>query len=158
MMPDAVSSDGARFVAQFEGFFPNLYNDPAGHCTIGFGLLVHLGRCNGSEPVDLKAGITRQRALQLLASELGQAAAAIRRLVRVSLNQAQFDALISFVFNVGQGAFGDSTLLRVLNLGDYAGVPTQLNRFVYGGGKKLPGLVRRRAAEGKLFATGDYGL
>jgi GH24 family phage-related lysozyme (muramidase) len=155
--PTEVSDRGLRFVNGFEGFNARLYNDPAGHCTIGIGHLVHLNRCNGSEPAEFRRGITLERGLELLADEMQEAAADVIRLVRVPLNQQQFDALGSFVFNVGEGNFATSTLLRLLNQGDYASVPAQLNRFVYGGGKKLPGLVTRRQAEGRLFTTGDYG-
>ncbi len=71
---------------------------------------------------------------------------------------AQFDALVSFAFNVGQTSFATSTLLKLLNHGDYASVPAQLGRFIFAGGRRLPGLVARRAAEGRLFSVGDYGL
>jgi lysozyme len=156
-VPMVISGNGTRFIAQFEGFGPELHNDPVGHCTIGFGHLVHRGRCNGSEPVEFKRGLSEAQALALLAQDLSGAAADVNRLVQVSLAQPQFDALVSFVFNVGQGNFASSTFLRTLNQGDFASVPAQLNRFVFASGQKLPGLVRRRAAEGKLFSTGDYG-
>ncbi|MEX2716767.1 MAG: lysozyme [Candidatus Sigynarchaeota archaeon] len=157
-IPTTVSPKGVRFVAQFEGFSLNLRNDPAGNCEIGFGHLVHRGPCNGTEPEEFKRGITKERALELLAQDLREAAAAVARLVKVPLTQAQFDALVSFVFNVGPGNFSRSTLLKLLNQGDYASVPTQLNRYVFADGRKLAGLVRRRQAEGRLFATGDYGF
>ena len=70
----------------------------------------------------------------------------------------QFDALVSFVFNVGAGAFGGSTLLRRLNQGEYKAVPAELMRWVNSGGRPLPGLVRRRQAEGVLFSRGAYGV
>ena len=76
--------------------------------------------------------------------------------MRVPLAQHQFDALVSFVFNVGGGAFRESTLLRELNAGDYDAVPRELNRWVKAGGRTLPGLVRRRGAEGVLFSRGKY--
>jgi len=156
--PTAISDQGTRFIAQFEGFDPKLVNDAAGHCTIGFGHLVHLGPCDGSEPAELKRGITRERGLELLAQETSDAAAIVSRLVTVPLTQSQFDAIVSFVFNVGQTSFASSTLLKILNQGLYAGVPAQIGRFVFGGGRRLPGLVARRAAEGRLFSTGDYGF
>ena len=74
------------------------------------------------------------------------------------LTQYQFDALVSFVFNVGVGAFGGSTLLRRLNQGDYNAVPAELMRWVNSGGTPLPGLVRRRRAEGVLFSRGAYAI
>jgi lysozyme len=158
MSPTSISDQGRRFVAQFEGFDPELVNDEAGHCTIGFGHLVHLGPCDGNELAEFKRGITRERGLELLTQEIAEATAVVSRFVAVPIAQAQFDALVSFVFNVGQTIFATSTLLKILNRGDYGGVPAQLNRFVFAGGRKLSGLVARRAAEGRLFSMGDYGL
>jgi GH24 family phage-related lysozyme (muramidase) len=152
----ALSDAGAHFIAQFEGFSSKLYDDPAGHCTIGYGHLVHHGRTNGTESAEFRAGITKERALELLTNDAAEAAAAIAQRVTVPLGQHQLDALVSFVFNVGAGAFADSTLLRELNAGRYDAVPGQLARWVKAGDKALPGLVRRRKAEGVLFAEGTY--
>ena len=151
-----LSRRGAAFIAHFEGFKPALYNDPVGHCTIGCGHLVHHGPINGSEPEEFRRGITRRRALELLQQDAGTAAGEISRSVRVELTQTQVDALISFAFNVGNGAFRDSTLLKLLNGGDYGGVPAQLDRWTKASGQTLPGLVRRRQAEGALFRNGTY--
>jgi lysozyme len=149
-----LSKQGVRLIARFEGFRSDLYNDAAGHCTIGYGHLVHLGHCNGSESQEFRRGITRERALEILAEDAGDAGATVNRLVKVPLEQNQFDALVSFVFNVGGGAFEESTLLRVLNQGEYDQVPAQLDRWVKAGGATLPGLVNRRNAEGALFGKG----
>ncbi len=151
-----LSAAGAAFIGGFEGFRGQLYDDAAGHCTIGYGHLVHHGPCNGSEPAEFVAGITEPRAAELLQQDASAAAAAINRSVTVSLSQPQFDALVSFVFNVGTGAFAGSTLLRRLNAGEYAAVPAELNKWVNAGGQRLQGLVNRRAAEGALFAHGTY--
>lgn len=150
----SLSDDGVRLIAGFEGFRSDLYNDPAGHCTIGYGHLVHLGNCDGSEPADLRKGISRKRARELLRDDAASAEAAVNDAVKVPLGQEQFDALVSFVFNVGTGAFRRSTLLRLLNDGGYDDVPKQLDRWVKAGGKTLEGLVRRRKDEGELFASG----
>ena len=85
-----------------------------------------------------------------------KAAKAVDERVKVPLAQHQFDALVSFVFNLGAGAFAESTLLRELNAGRYDAVPLQLDRWVKAGGKTLEGLVRRRKAEGVLFSQGGY--
>ncbi|HLB04220.1 MAG TPA: glycoside hydrolase family protein, partial [Gaiellaceae bacterium] len=154
--PRALSEAGARFNARFEGFRAELYDDPAGHCTIGYGHLVHRGRCNGTEAADLRRGITRERALELLREDAQKAASAVRESVRVPLAQHQLDALTSFVFNVGAGAFRRSTLLRKLNEGRYEQVPVQLTRWVKAGNRTLQGLVSRRRAEGLLFSDGTY--
>lgn len=154
--PSALSAEGAAFIAAFEGFRGKLYDDAAGHCTIGYGHLVHRGPTNGSEPEEFKRGITRERALELLREDAAAAAAEIGRSVKVPLTQQQFDALVCFAFNVGNGAFRDSTLLRRLNAGEYDAVPSELGRWVKAGGRTLQGLVRRRGAEGRLFTTGTY--
>ena len=151
-----LSKKGAAFIAHFEGFRGNLYNDPVGHATIGCGHLVHHGPINGSEPEEFKRGITRERALELLQQDASSAAGEISRSVKVKLTQSQVDALISFAFNVGNGAFNDSTLLKLLNQGDYGSVPAQLDRWTKASGRTLPGLVTRRKAEGALFRDGKY--
>jgi lysozyme len=149
-----LSDEGVRLIAGFEGFRSDLYDDPAGHCTIGYGHLVHLGSCDGSEPAAFRKGISRKRARELLRGDAASAEAAVGDAVKVPLSQEQFDALVSFVFNVGTGAFRRSTLLRLLNDGGYDDVPRQLDRWVKAGGKTLAGLVRRRKEEGELFASG----
>jgi GH24 family phage-related lysozyme (muramidase) len=155
--PKAISDAGVAFIARFEGFHAHLYDDPAGHCTIGYGHLVHRGRTDGSEPAEFRRGITETRGRELLKQDAAKATAAVTAQVRVPLSQPQLDALVSFTFNVGTGAFGRSTLLERLNQRDLAGVPAQLARWTKAGGRELPGLVRRRAAEGRLFSAGDYG-
>lgn len=150
-----LSRKGARFIAHFEGIYTHAYNDPVGHCTIGVGHLLHHGPCTGRETPSV---LTRAQALELLRQDAADAAAAIDRHVKVPLSRPQYDALISFVFNVGEGAFASSTLLRKLNRGDYAAVPRELARWTKAGSppRPLPGLVRRRTAEGQLFSGGDY--
>ncbi len=95
---------------------------------------------------------TEEEGQKLFRKELNIYEDAIERLVRVPLNQNQFDALTSFVYNCGVGALQSSTLLKVLNQGKYEQVPAQLMRWVNAGGKRYDGLVRRRKAEGALFA------
>jgi lysozyme len=155
--PLRLSQRGADFVARFEGCILHLYNDPTNNATIGVGHLVHMGPINGTEPAEFRQGITRQRALQLLAQDARAAADAVRRLIKVPLNQHQTDALISFTFNCGEGSLQTSTLRKRLNAGEYQAVPHELGRWVFSQGKKLPGLVRRRQAEGVLFSQGKYG-
>ena len=150
--PSSLSKAGTAFIARFEGFRGQLYNDAANHCTIGYGHLVHRGPIDGSEPAEFRAGISQERALELLQEDAAEAAAAVKRSVKVPLSQAQFDALVSFAFNVGNGAFRDSTLLRLLNEANYGAVEAQLARWNKAGGRTLQGLVRRREAEWKLFS------
>lgn len=157
---DTVSNAGLEFIAGHEGTRLNLYNDPAGHCTIGIGHLVHLGACNGSEPAEFQNGITTERALELLRTDSAQAVQAVKELVRVPLKQHQFDALVSFTFNLGQGNLRISNLLKRLNAGEYDAVPYELSRWnkatVNGQLVPLPGLTRRREEEGILFRDGIY--
>lgn len=155
-MKRSLSEEGADFIAGFEGFSARLYEDTAGHCTIGFGHQVHPGRCDGGEPKEFRDGITRKRGLKLLQNDAETAGDEINSSVEVDLNRHQFDALVSFVFNVGTGAFRDSTLLRLLNKGRYESVPEQLKRWVFSQGQKLDSLIDRRKAEGRLFRDGKY--
>jgi GH24 family phage-related lysozyme (muramidase) len=149
-----ISEDCVEFVAYFEGF-PNdgkPYNDPVGHCTIGFGHLIHLGNCNAFD--HQKWGqLTEKEAKQLLRQDLQEFAKGVQKLTTLwpQLDQHERDALISFAFNVGLGAYGDSTLLKKLNRGDKRGAADEFPRWVYASGQKLPGLVRRREAERKMF-------
>jgi lysozyme len=154
--PTHLSDKGARFIGHFEGFRAGLYNDAADNCTIGYGHLVHMGRCNGSEPAEFKRGLSEPEAEELLRRDAQSAADAVRRSVRVPLNQAQFDALVSFVYNLGAGAFESSTLLKDINARNFAAVPGQLEEWVHAGGQVLPGLVTRRKAEARLFTAGHY--
>jgi GH24 family phage-related lysozyme (muramidase) len=142
-----------KLIAEFEGLRPRLYNDPAGHCTIGIGHLVHRGRCNGNEPAQFKRGITPDQAYALLTRDARRMATAVNGL-RVPLNQNQFDALVSFTYNLGPGwTVQNNNLRRLLRARRFRDVPRELMTWVHAGGKVLPGLVRRRKAEGRLFVA-----
>lgn len=97
-----ISDRGLDLIIQSEGIYLNLYNCPANHATIGVGHLVHYGPINGSEPEEFKCGITRQRAMEILRADVSGAEVIVNKLVKVPLNQNQFDALASFVFNLGE--------------------------------------------------------
>lgn len=152
-----LSAAGLDFIARHEGFRGSLYNDVGGHCTIGYGHLVHRGACDGSEPLEFRQGIQQARALELLRQDATAAEAAVRQAVQPPLTQAQLDALVSFTFNVGINAFRSSTLLTRINEGHIDKVPEQLRRWTHSGGRVVDGLRRRREAEVLLFTTGDYG-
>jgi GH24 family phage-related lysozyme (muramidase) len=156
--PAKLSAAGATFISRFEGYRPHLYNDPVGHCTIGIGHLVHHGNCNGSEPGEFRHGIDHRRAYQLLLQDCAPVAAAIHGHIHVALNQAQFDALVSWGMNNGAGVLATSTLTRKLNQGNYDAVPAELMKWNKAGSPLHPvaGLTRRRRAEGELFAHGHY--
>src|SRR5258707_11391873 len=125
-----LSEQGVQLIAKFEGTVLHLYEDPSGNATIGIGHMVHLGTINGSEPQAFKNGITQAQAYDLLKTDAQKAADCVAAHVTVPLSQPQIDALISFVFNVGCGAFQTSDLLTLLNQGNYASVPVQLMRWV----------------------------
>ena len=154
-----LSHRGEDFIVEFEGFSSKLYNDQAGHCTIGVGHLVHLGNCKKTEG-GLENGITRAKAIALMRKDASSVIDSVASNVKVPLTQEQFDALVSFAFNVGAGNFESSTLLEKLNAGHPEQVPTQLKRWnkVTINGQKVPskGLTRRRGREAKLFSTAVY--
>jgi GH24 family phage-related lysozyme (muramidase) len=156
MEPMDISGNGVAFIANFEGFEPELYNDPGGNASIGYGHLVHTGPVDGTEPRDWRDGITEKEAMVLLRADLGNAVGHVRRMVKVPLTQHQFDTLVSFVFNVGQGNFARSDLLAALNRGEYDRVPEELSRWTRAGGTRYAGLVKRRDQEGQLWKHGDY--
>ncbi len=147
-----LSKKGALFICQAEEFVPRLYNDAAGHATIGFGHLVHKGPINGTEPEEFKKGISRERALEIFLADAAPKEEVVTHLVKVPITQDQFDALVSFAFNCGEGALAGSSALKAINEGRMADVPAALALWNKAGGKVLPGLVKRRADEGSAFA------
>lgn len=132
-------------VREFEGVQLKAYLCPANIWTLGVG---HTGGVKRGDRC------TDEQADAWLLADLNEAAESVRALVKVPLTQSQFDALCSFVFNLGARAFAESTLLILLNKGQHKLAAAQFARWVHGGGKRLPGLVRRRAAEADLFLKG----
>jgi GH24 family phage-related lysozyme (muramidase) len=153
-----VASDRClEFIKSFEAFKPNLYNDAAGHCTVGYGQLVHTGNCSGdASEAPYLSGISEAEAAELLRTAIADVEKVVNDVVQTELEQHQFDALVSFTYNVGQANLKKSTLLAKLNAGDYAGTAAEFGKWVNAGGNKLPGLVRRRAAEERMFNGGGY--
>src|SRR5436853_7015410 len=152
-----MSPHGLELLEQWEGFKTTVYKDSAGLPTIGVGHLLTKSELSSGKitingvPVKYGDGLTEQQVTDLLAQDVQPAAAAVNNNVKVPLNQNQFDALVSFTFNVGGGAFTSSTLLKVLNQGQYDQVPTQLLRWTRAGGQVVQGLVNRRNNEIKLW-------
>ena len=139
------SPKGIALIKSAEGLRLKAYPDPGTGgvpWTIGYGSTAGVTR---------NMVITETRAEQMLAADLVRFERIVERLVRVPLNQGQFDALVSFTYNVGEGNFTKSTLLRKLKAGDTAGAAEQFSRWVHAGGKVLPGLITRRAAERASF-------
>lgn len=153
-----VSDRGIDFIKQFEGFEPKPKPDPVGHCSVGYGTLLHKGACDGrASEVPYAGGISKEDATTLLAQEVAGAEPVINQTASKQLNQDQFDALVSFVYNVGTANFQQSMLAKLLVKGDYAAVPDELKKWTKAriGSQlvDLPGLVRRRVAEAALFQT-----
>lgn len=139
------SDDALDLTVQSEGCMLNAYQDSVGVWTIGY------GHTNGVCPGD---SITPAQAVAYLREDLDIASAAVSRLVLVELSQGQFDALTDFVFNLGAGALEHSTLLALLNQGDYEGADQEFAKWVHAGGKVISGLVTRRRKEAALFSIG----
>ncbi|HDC4492908.1 TPA: lysozyme [Enterobacter asburiae] len=143
------SEKGIALIKQFEGCKLTAYQDSVGVWTIGYGW---------TQPVDgkpIRAGMTikQETAERLMKTGLVSYESDVSRLVKVGLTQGQFDALVSFTYNLGARSLSTSTLLRKLNAGDYAGAADEFLRWNKAGGKVLNGLTRRREAERALFLS-----
>lgn len=143
------SKNGIQLIKQFEGCRLKAYKCPANVWTIGIG---HTGTVNG-KPITADMTITELMAETLLAIDLQKFENAINTKVKKPLTQNEFDALVSFVFNNGIGAFANSTMLKLLNQGNFELAAKQFDRWIYAKGKVLNGLKKRRAAEKALFLT-----
>lgn len=141
-----VSRAGLGLIRQFEGCKLSAYLCPAKVPTIGWGFTTWNGK-----KVQLGQKITQAEADAALLNEYDGYEGQIRELVKVPVTANQLGALVSFAFNVGIGALRSSTLLKMLNSGNYAGAAGQFARWNRAGGKVLKGLVTRRAAEASLF-------
>ena len=164
-MAMTISEEGRRKLGELEGLRLKVYKDVAGFPTIGVGHLLTKDELSSGkiliagEPVKYGEGITEEEALALLGQDVQATEKAVGEAVSVPLTQNQFDVLVCFAYNIGPNAFRNSTLLKLLNQGQYAAVPTQLRRWIYSGGKKRKGLINRREKEvemweGKTWAPG----
>lgn len=135
----SLSAAGLLSLAGYEGFRDEAYIPVEGDVpTIGFG---------STAGVQLGDKITVTEGLKRLYRDVGKAESAIGRCVTVPLTQGEYDAYTSFAFNIGSSAFCGSTLVKKLNSGDYPGACAELKRWVYSGGRKVDGLVKRRESE-----------
>jgi lysozyme len=141
------SEAGYDLLKKSEGFRSQAYTDLAGFATIGYGHRIASGE-------SFPNGITEQTAETLLQTDVGEAEEEVTRLVKVSLTQGQFDALVDFVFNLGAGRLQSSTLLLLLNEGNYDAAAQQLLLWDHSGTKEVIGLKLRREAECSMF-TGE---
>ncbi|EMN8762191.1 lysozyme [Serratia marcescens] len=144
-----ISKSGIELIKRFEGLRLKAYQDSVGVWTIGFGW---------TQPVDGKKvgpGMQIDQAIadRLLKCGVVQYEQGVNQLVRVRITQGQFDALVSFAYNLGLRSLSTSSLLQKLNAGDKQGAADQFGRWVNAGGKRLDGLVARRAAEREMFLS-----
>ena len=139
-----VSDAGLTLVKHFEGYSPIVYEDAAGYPTIGFGHLIEPGE-------KIQEPLLGDAAERLLQEDIAPKAAAVNARVAVPLFQGQFDAVVSWTYNLGEGALKSSTMLKKINAAQHKEVPTQIKRWNKAGGKVLKGLERRREAEAALY-------
>lgn len=142
-----MSADGLALVKEFEGLRLKAYKCPAGVWTIGYG---HTSAAGDPEVIP-GMEITKAEAEEILKRDMVQYENGVRKLVKVEVTQGQFDALVDFAYNAGVGALAKSTLLKRVNEERFNEVPAEFMKWTRGGGKELPGLVRRRRAEVKLW-------
>ncbi len=138
------SKKGKTLIKKYEGCRLKAYKCPAGVLTIGYG---------HTNNVRLDDVLTQDEAEKLLDIDIKIKEKELNKLIKVPVTQNQYDALISFVFNLGVGNLKKSTLLRLLNQKNYKGAAQQFDRWVYAGNKVLAGLVKRRAEEKELFLS-----
>lgn len=140
-----VSDRGLEVIRIFEGFSPRPYICPAGYLTIGYGHVVR--------PGEVFVVIDEGKAEELLREDVRIYECKVLKLIKVPLTQGQFDALVSFTYNLGAGALQRSTLRMKLNRGEYLDAADEFPKWVWAGGRKLRGLIRRRMEERKLFLS-----
>jgi len=142
-----ISQEGISLIKKFEGCELTAYQCSAGVWTIGYG---------HTKGIEEGMEITQQEAEDMLVEELHEYENYINDNVTAPLSQNQFDAMVSWVYNLGPANLKASTLLKVLNAGDYDGVPAQIKRWNKAGGVTLDGLIRRREAESLLFQNKEW--
>lgn len=172
-----VGPNGIALVQKFEGCYSSVPNSsvlgkikpkPVSNLS-DLGQVVYSYRCSANvatigwgntrwadgEPVQDGDAITLEQANQLFDTEINEFAEGVARLIKTEVSQNMFDALVCFAFNVGLGNLKNSTLLKMVNAGQFDQCREQFMRWNKAGGKELPGLSRRRAAEADLFETPD---
>ena len=140
--------EGLDLIKLYEGYSSSPYLCPAQHWTIGYGAIWGMDDKRVTED---HPDINEDQADYLLRRDVKKSEMAVLRHIRVPLEDGQFNALCSFVFNLGSGALQSSTLRRKINRGDYIGAADEFPRWVYAGGRRLKGLVRRREHERSMF-------
>lgn len=154
------SAQGREFIKSWEGLELRVYSDVAGYGSVGYGHLL-------TPEDDYGPTITLEQAEDLFESDVLRIEQGVNKLVTALLDQHEYDAIVSFTFNLGVGALKKSTLLKLVNSNQKALAAEQFGRWVFAGDQngdgvvdqrdKVRGLVRRRAAERALFLDADYG-
>ena len=148
-----MSENGKKLLKEWEGCEYIVYKDVAGYLTIGVGHKLIQDELTsgkiwiGEKPIKYRNGLTEDQVMTLLSQDLERFEKVVNENIKVELNQNQFDTLVSFSFNVGVNAFKNSTLLRLLNQNLYERVPGELKRWIYSGGNRIDGLIKRREKE-----------
>lgn len=145
--PESTGEKGVQLICQFEGLRLERYRDAVGLWTIGYGHLIL------KEEINKLVKITTGEAKQLLRKDLKRTEEGVKKMLSRCVTQRQFDALVSFSFNLGVGNLKKSTLLKKVNAGDIKAAALQFQSWNKAGGKVLSGLTRRREAEMKLFLS-----
>jgi lysozyme len=145
----SLSDEGLNFIKRHEGFRGEIYLDSAGRPHIGYGHLIQPGE-------NFDKGITEQQATALLAQDVKAAVTVVNSSLRVKVSQTQFDALVSFTFNLGAKNFRGSSLLKNINTGQNV-TKQDFVKYNRAGGQVVRGLTIRRTHEYNLYSRGDYG-
>ncbi len=145
-----MTEEGLDLIKLYEGYSSSAYLCPAAHWTIGYGAIWGL---DGKRVTEDHPDISTEQASQLLKRDVRKSQVAVLRQIKVPLEDGQFDSLCSFVFNLGSGSLQSSTLKRKINRGDYLGAADEFPRWVFAGGRKLRGLVKRRSHEREMFLS-----
>jgi lysozyme len=143
-------------VPMHQGKYPEYQGGPVkGTLTIGFG---HTKAAHAVVDMSVGAKMSLDEAHRVLREDISPCVSCANRTIKVKVTQGQFDAVVDFIFNCGEGAWAKSSILRKLNRGDYVGARAALDLYVYSGGEKMRGLQRRRDAEQELWDTGNGAM
>jgi lysozyme len=140
-----ITSEGIKLIKKYEGFFPKKYICPAGYLTIGYGHVI-----KDNENLN---DVSEEEAEFLLKKDIEIAEISVLRNINVSLTDNQFNALVSFTFNLGGGALQRSTLRQKINRQEHYAVPDEFMKWIWCNGRRLTGLIKRRQAEAILYVT-----
>ena len=143
-----MTDEGLDLIKLYEGYSSSPYLCPANHWTIGYGAIWGMDDKRVTED---HPDINKDQADYLLRRDVKKSQVAVLRLIKVPLEDGQFNSLCSFVFNLGSGSLQSSTLRRKINRGDYIGAANEFPRWIWAGGRKLKGLIKRRNDERLMF-------